>query len=293
MRILFYLLLVFGLTKVLAGDDKPTPPDKKDVKQTNEIPAVISADLILKPNKIPYITNGFKVPRGVTLTIEPGVEILPDDTKGDSEPVLIEGILIIGKKGGATVSIEIPKIITFSGAAVEMNQVIFTSSTITLTGGTEGTFSNCQFIHVMTKKMKAPFEMNIPKRGILTFTHCNFINHPISLPDNIQDAKEKIQFTNCAFTPRWDDKTERYTAVTIDSNIFLVGNKCDLYTYIEWKKFSNEYDKPFSTEWFVQDKTMQKSLLSILANAKGFSVKFGHPFTNFKPEPPHPKENKK
>lgn len=287
-----WLILIFLFSNSFAEDDKIIKEVKKENKVSNQIPVVISEDLTLKPTKEPYTTNGFKVPRGVTLTIEPGVNIVQEGSKLDSEPIIIEGSLIIGKKGGATVTFEIPSTATFSGANIEMFHAVLTSSTIILSGGTEGTFNNCTFVHILTKKIKVPFEMNIPKRGILSFTHCNFINHSVGLPENIIDAKEKIQFTYCAFTPRWDGKIERYSTANIDSNIFLVGNKCDLYSYIEWKKMPYDFDPPIKTEWFIKDQTMKNSLVSTLTTAKGFKVNFTTPFTSFKPEQSKPKEKK-
>jgi hypothetical protein len=285
LSVLYSCLFIFNDT--FAGDE-----EKKEIAKNNVIPAIIAEDLTLRPTKVPYTTNGFKIPRGITLTIEPGVIIIPDGTKSDNVPLLVEGSLIIGKKGGANVVIEIPSIALFSGANIEMNQVEFTSNTITLNGGTEGSFTNCIFIHTLIKKTMDPFELNIPKRGVLTFSKCNFVNHPIRLPENIQETKDKIKFEYCAFTPRWDIKNSRYTSVNIDSNIFLVGTKCDLYTYIEWKKMSYDFNPIIKTDWYIKDASMKTSLASTLASAKGFSVEIGTPFTSFKPETPPKKELK-
>ena len=225
------------------------------------------------------------------MTIAPGVIIKPGDSKVEDDTILVEGTLIIGKKDATQVIIEIPSTIKFSGAQVEMNHVIFTSATIKLTGDTERLFSHCVFIHNMKKKINPPFEMSIPKRGVLSFSFCNFVNHPISLPDNIQDAKDKIKFEKCAFTPRWDEKNARYTSVSIDSDIFLIGTKCDLYTYVQWKKMTYDFNPPVSTQWYIKDMAMKNSLNSLLKNTKGFKVDFYPHFTNFKPELPPEEKN--
>jgi hypothetical protein len=291
LKLLHLLILANFCLIILDAEDKLESLEKKDVAPIeNIIPSVILADLTLKPTKTPYKTNGFTVPRGITLTIEPGVTIMQDEIKADSEPVIVEGKLIIGKKGGSLVNIEIPKSAEFSGATVEMYHVNFTSSNITLSGGTEGTFANCQFNHILTKKINSPFTLNIPQRGILSFTSCNFVNHSISLPDNIFETKDKIKLTNCAFNPQWDPKMDRYTSVKIDSRIFLVGDKCDLNTFIEWKSLAGEFETPFATDWYIKDKSMHKSLLSALSSTKGYSIKLGSPNTNFKPTPAIPKK---
>ncbi len=293
LRSLLLIILTNLCIPLLFAEDKTEIIEKKTIAPVeNIIPSIISADLILKPTKTPYITNGFSIPRGVTLTIEPGVTIIQDEIKGDSVPVMIEGKLIIGKKGGSVVNIEIPKSAEFSGAIVEMYHVNFTSSEITLSGGTEGTFANCQFNHILTKKINQPFALNIPQRGILTFTNCNFVNHHISLPDNIFETKDKIKLTYCAFNPQWDSKMDRYTSVKVDSRIFMVGDKCDLNTFIDWKSLEVEFEKPFSTDWHIKDKMMHKSILTALAPTKGFSIKFSPPNTNFKLTPAIPKKNK-
>ena len=295
----FILLISFLFYPALADENKPTEKkqdeekQKNEVKKHNELPAVFLEDSTLKPSKEPYLTNGFKIPRGITLTIEPGVTILPDSIKGDSEPTLVEGNLIIGKKGGAKVNIEIPTTANFSGANVEMHNVALTSSTIHFSGGTEGTFTNCVFTHILTKKTNQPFETNIPQRGIFSFTNCHFVNHHVSLPDNIQDAKEKIKFELCAFSPRWDPKMDRYTSVNIDSNIFIVGNKCDLNAYIEWKKMNFQFDPQLVTSWYIKDQKMKETLESTLTSAKGLKVQFSTPFTNYKLESPELKDLKK
>lgn len=289
-KFILFIICIFASSDFFA--DEPKKEEKVEVKNPLALPAIITEDLVLKPRNEPYTTNGFQIPRGVTLTIEPGVKINQVGPKSESVPMLVEGTLIVGKKGGALVSFEIPTTVTFSGANIEMNRVVISSATIILSGGTEGEFNNCIFEHILTKKTNAPFEMNIPKRGVLTFTYCNFINHHIDLPDNIQDAKDKIKFEFCAFTPRWDPKIKRYTSANIDSNIFLVGSKCDLHSYIKWEKMSYDFDPPVKTEWFIEDKSMKKSLTSMLVATKGFKVNFGPPYTTFKPEAPPPKEKK-
>lgn len=296
-RFIFFISFLFNIA--LADDNKPNEnkpnaeKQKNEAKKQNEIPAIIAEDLILKPTKEPYLTNGFKIPRGITVTIEPGVTIIPDSVKGDSEPTLVEGKLIIGKKGGAKVNMEIPASASFSGANVEMHNVSLTSSTIHFSGGTEGTFTNCVFTHILNKKTNQPFETNIPQRGIFSFTNCHFINHHVSLPENIQVAKEKIKFELCAFSPRWDPKMDRYTSVNIDSNIFIVGNKCDLNAYIEWKKMNYQFDPQVVTTWYIKDQTMKETLESTLSSAKGLKVQFSTPFTNYKLDLPIPNEQNK
>gem|GEM_PF-6669535 len=292
LKLLLVTFLFLFCKPIIAKDEIVEKSDKKpQISVENVIPAIIEADLVLKPTKLPYKTNGFTVPRGVTLTIEPGVTIIQDEIKGDSVPVIIEGKLIVGKRGGSTVNIEVPKSVEFSGAEVEMYHVYFTSSEITLAGGTEGTFANCQFNHILTKKLNQPFTFNIPQRGILTFTYCNFVNHNIKLPDNIFETREKIKLVNCAFNPQWDPKTDRYTSVKVDSRIFIVGDKCDLNTYIHWKSLEVEFETPFATDWHIKDKVMHKSILSALAPTKGFKIKFSPPNTNFKLPPKTPKKS--
>ena len=287
-----YILSLLYISLFLSNNAFADDEEKKEIIKKNVIPAIITENLTLRPTKEPYTTNGFKIPRGITLTIEPGVIIIPDGAKSDEVPLLVEGSLIIGKKGGAIVVIEIPSTALFSGANIEMNHVEFTSNTITLSGGTEGSFTNCTFTHTLIRKTMDPFVLDIPKRGVLTFSKCNFINHPIRLPENIQETKDKIKFEFCAFTPRWDIKNSRYTSVNIDSNIFLVGTKCDLYTYIEWKKMSYNFNPIIKTEWFIKDATMKTALASILPSAKGFSVEIGAPYTSYKPETPLKKKPK-
>ena len=84
LKLLHLLILASLCLPLLIAEDKPEKLEKNEIAPLeNIIPSIITADLTLKPTKTPYKTNGFTIPRGITLTIEPGVTILQDEIKPD------------------------------------------------------------------------------------------------------------------------------------------------------------------------------------------------------------------
>lgn len=239
-----------------------------------KLPDLIDKDMTLVAGKT-YLSNGFILKNGFTLTILAGVTIQFSDTGNNKGSVNIEGKLII--KGTKA------KPVVFKGAMGEVHLQDATfdiagweiaNNRIQIRGNSKGIIKDSKLIR--DNPIPYSFIIYVPKSENITIENCLFQDYDFEIESKeFPNDLANLIIRNCAFTYVFVAREKRghyYKPKRVTPTLFAYGTKCDLYIGVEFKAMNWQLKTPLVTDWYIANPDIKKTLLGTVTSAKNFQL---------------------